>query len=82
MLTPSSGAKLGQGHAGLALDQEQRLMVDLVHGALGPQLHCIGVQLTAGEVKQLEPVIELFLPQKQWVGCSMVPTGAAPASVD
>ena len=61
-------AEFGQGHAGVALDHEQRLVVDLVHRTLGPQWRRVGMQLSAREVKQLETAIELFLSQEQGVG--------------
>ena len=43
-------------------------MVDLVHGALATQRRRVGMQLAAREIEQLEPVVELFVPQIQGVG--------------
>ena len=67
---PSERAQLGQGDAGLPLDQEQRLVVDLVQRAFGPQRRRVRVQLPAGEIEELQPAVELLLAQEQRVGRS------------
>ena len=61
LLTPSNAGQFRQGDSGIALDEKQGAMVGLVDGRLPPQRRRVQAQLMTGEIKQVEPPIELFL---------------------